>query len=222
MTQLWCPGQCDIYLGYVTPGTPATSGSAATPATVSNANAAFLGWAEEAPDIEVTELYEPVYTDPGGNQVPTDKSWQREIGHVGILLSKFNRFPFFAATDMPACAAALAGNDVVTNRGLALPGYVGTLMLTEGQAVVVYVKFPYAAKPAFGGGGGPPAGMEQGYRFFGGTLMSFDPGATGTKPQKVGLEYECLGYPFTGTNTAYGNQYFQLYDGNLAGLPPVN
>jgi hypothetical protein len=222
MSQLWCPGDCRIYLGFVTPGYPSQSTSNSVPASVNNANAKFLGWCEEAPEIDVQQKWVPVFTDVGGNQVPTDKSWQREIGFIGMSLSQFNRFPYYSATYQPRPATSLAGVDNPAFRGLASPGDVGTLMLTEGQAIVIYVQFPYAVKPAMGGGAGPPAGMEQGYRFFAGTLEGFDPGPTGTKPQIVTMAWECLGYQFLGNANAYGSVYYQLYDGNLSGLPAVN
>src|SRR5580704_2898398 len=147
--QLWCTGQCGIFIA---------SGSYAGAQEIQ-----FLGFAEQKPDIDIHESDEPVFTDPGGGKEETDASWLGESATINLVLTYFTQNPHILLTTMPRTSDAFKGAGIVAPvRGTSLPGDVGTLLMTENQYPMLFIQFPYWAKPAFGNSAGPPNGMEQG------------------------------------------------------------
>jgi hypothetical protein len=194
MGQLYATGPVDIWVG--AGGSPL-----------------FLGHGERAPRIQVYRQYKPAHTDIAG-EVPHDKGYGGEWAVVSVALTRYNESTLAIIEDV-----ATVNTGTPPSRGFNLPGEIGSLMLTEGLTYPLYLRFPFAAKPAYRN---PASGaMPAGYRFYAAHLGSpddlFDLGPPNAR--KVGLIFECMrAFDPTVTN-AYGGGSFQLYDHSLAALP---
>lgn len=189
MAQLYSTGPAHLFVGAITTG-------GVTPF--------YLGTAEVKPQIEIVPQFEPVHNDLGG-AVPFDKSYEGEEAFIGADLNRYNEAVYAGLAARP--------NSLVPGaiRGLNTALDVGTLMLTEGKNIVVWVVFPFFVKAAMRAGG-----MPAGYRFPGCTVVGPDKLETGTRARKVHLLFHALRQwsPVTGA--------FLLYDHNVSGLPAVN
>ena len=171
--------------------------------------ALYLGTCEEAPVIEVTPEYRPVRNDIGG-ETPFDLSFQ---GESAVTQGDFNRLNRSAYNGLAARPRSLQAG---STPGLNAPGDVGSLVLTEGDGISLFLLFAFGAngaspKPAYIANGLPP-----GYRFPVSVLFGPDRITTGTRPQKYSLLFRSirLWSPLT--------QSFLLYDFGVAGLPGIN
>lgn len=191
MAQLYSTGPALFYVG--------KAGNATS--------ALFLGTCQESPEIDSRPLYKEVINSIGGSQ-KFDKSYQGDIVTISGLFNRYNETVVQALEGRPN----VFGGSL---EGITQPGEVGTLMLTEGAMFDLWIKFPYAAKPAFS----PlTSGMLPGYHFPGCTVegpTSFR--QLGTTEKMIRFEFEALRifYPITGG--------FLLWD--LLGLellPPIN
>ncbi len=179
-------------------------------ASVAGQNAQFLGTAEYAPRIEIRPGWEPVFNDLGGSKVPFDMSYQGEEGFTFAEINRYNEVVLARLQARPQTANYLG---VATPpRGLNYPVDIGTLMLTEGLTVTLYVVFPFAGKAAFRSHQMPP-----GYRFPGTYLVGPDDLSNlGTKPRKVGLIFHHLRLFDRQTGR------FLLYDNTIPQLPAID
>jgi hypothetical protein len=174
----------------------------------------FLGHGERAPRIQVQRMYKPAHTDLAGD-VPHDKAFAGEWALVTLALSRYNESTLALIQDV--AGANLVGTP--PTRGFNVPGERGSLMLAEGQAYPLYLRFPFAAKPVYqsAASGAMPAGYRFPAAYLGGPDDLFDLGLPNAR--KVGLVFECVA-PFDPTVTnAYGAGAFKLYDHNLSALP---
>jgi hypothetical protein len=190
MAQLYSTGPAHAFVGSISSG-------GVTPF--------YLGTCEVAPQIEVTPRFEEVHNDIGGI-VPFDKQYGGEEAFIGLDLNRYNEGVYAALAARPNSLVAGAV------RGLNSALDVGTLMLTEGKNVVLWIVFPFFAKPAMRAGG-----MPAGYRFPGSILLGPDKlDGLGTRSRKTHLFFEALRLwtPLTGA--------FTLYDHNTTGLPAIN
>jgi hypothetical protein len=189
MAQLFSTGPAHVYISDI-------SGLA------SPSNALYLGTAEEAPVIEIIPKYEGVLNDIGGH-TPFDVSYQGEMAQTGILLTRWNEltYDFLSSRPVPGAIHGLNG-----------PLDVGSLILTEGLQLGLWVVFSFSLKTAMAAGG-----MPFGY-FFPATIPvgpdKFE--KLGTKPRKINLLFWHLRL----WDVATGN--FLLYTHNVLGLPPIN
>jgi hypothetical protein len=173
----------------------------------------FLGHGEKAPRIQVYRHYKQIFSDPGG-EVPFEKGYSGEWGIVSVVLDRYNESTLRIIQDV-----ATVNTGTPPSRGFSLPGEVGSLMLTEGLTYTLFLRFPFAAKPAYSN---PASGaMPAGYRFVAAHLGSpddlFDLGPPNAR--KVGLIFECMrAFDPTVTN-AYGGGSLLLYDENVSSLP---
>ncbi len=199
-TQLWSTGPALIYVGVA--GNPA-------------AGAGFVGTCETKPTIDIDFLFKPVMNDVGGD-VSMDEMYVGMQGMVTLDLNKFNYGLAESLATLPNIAGALAGAvGVVAGRND--PGDIGSLMLTENLAFVLFIRFPYAAKAAYGAGsaGGP---MVPGYRFPA-CKPNKESIASGTTPHNKRFIIDCKRSFDPSVNNTYGNGRFILYDTAVAGLP---
>ena len=207
MAQPYVTGPALIYVGV-----PNNTGG--------SSRAFFLGTAEQSPVIEIRPDYEPVFNDLRGGKKPFDLSFQGEEAFTFADLTRWNENVYAALAARPRGATALAlggalgvvagAAGVAPTRGLNIVGDIGTLQLTEGQNIVVWVVFPYASKAAM-------AGMPAGYRFpysvfEGPDLLK----PLGTKPRKIHIVFHHM----AGYNASTGA--FLTYDHNTSGLPGIN
>ncbi len=181
---------------YVTGAVSVWIGSAAGPL--------FLGYSERGPNISIRPHYSNVFVDLSGMSVPFDKIYDGEEAIVSCDLTYFNQNVLLAIEDY-------AGT---TSPGFNEPGEIGTLMLTEGIAYPLYLRFPYAAKPAFQNGlnGAMPAG----YRFYRAMLETDDFPDLGTKARKIHLSWHCLPQLDATVSNDFGTGTFTLYDFDLS------
>jgi len=163
----------------------------------------YLGTAERAPRIEISDDWEPVDNDVSGKK-PLDTAWS---GEDALITYDFTRWD-------EAVMARLSSNPVpfFGARGVFVPGTMGTLMITEGRVPTLWVQFPY------GGAGGKPVyavnGMPAGYRFFAANFEGphvLD--RLGTRAMLRHAVFHAL--------PVYAQGYELLFDHNMAGLPPT-
>lgn len=173
----------------------------------------FLGWCERNPIMQVRPQYSPVYCDIAG-AVPLDEMYGGQDGLVTADLTVYNETIYAVIADK-----AVAGTGLGTLRGRELPGELGTLMVTEGAAYPLWIRFPYAAKPLMGGPAAPGGPMPAGYRWAAAFLMNDDiPEFGQTRAKKLHLVWHCLRVFDPSAASVLGAGSFLLFDHNMAGL----
>ena len=109
--------------------------------------------------------------------------------------------------------------------GSTFPGEIGTLMVTEGIATGLWLRWPYSAKPSMGGTASvlPTSNaMPGGYHFYAAFLQGPDDITSGTVPNKVRCNWYCARSFSPTAGNAFGQGSFILYDGNMTGLPNID
>lgn len=160
----------------------------------------FLGTAEDGPKKQHLVGWEPVMNDVTGSKKPLDQGYQGESAIVRADLTRYNE---------DVLAALVARPNPFGTRGLNAFGDLGALMLTEGLAYPLWLRYPYASKAAY-------STMPPGDRFVASWLVSPEDYVQGTKPKKVSVIWYCQGVfsPVTGG--------VLLYDHDMTGLPDIN
>lgn len=195
MAQLYSTGPAHVFVG---PGTGVSPGISTIPAL-------YLGTCEVSPQIEIAPHFEAVHNDLGG-VVPFDEIYEGEEAFIDLDLNRFNEVTY------ATIAARPSGFTAGPARGANTAADVGTLMLTEGKNLILWVVFPFFAKAVMRAGG-----MPAGYRFPACTLKGPDRlSPVGTRARKIHLLFHALRTwsPTTGA--------FLLYDHSVSGLPPIN
>jgi hypothetical protein len=160
--------------------------------------------------VDIIPVYKEVRNDIGG-EVAFDMSYQGEHAIISVDLNRWNEPVYSMVAARPGLGYSAAG------RGTNVLGDVGTLVLTEGLGLTVWLLFQ------FGTSGGAPkiamnsGGMPPGYRFL--ATVPFGPdrlSPLGTRPRKVNLTFAAI----RAWNPA--SQTFTLYDHVVGGLPVPN
>jgi hypothetical protein len=186
---LQCVGDCRIFIN--SPFSPGTTAPR------------FLGHCERAPRILIHREYANVHNDPAGS-VPADLSYQGQRATISLDLARFDAAVYDLIAQFPHTGTFPAGTDVA--------GDVGSLMITEGRHIGVWILFPYSIKAT-----NVAAGMIAGYRLpFCFPVGPDDHRSLGTQPRILNLQF--LG--IRNYNASTGAQL--LYDSNMAGLPAIN
>lgn len=159
-------------------------------------NVLHLGTAEDAPDMDGDAQWEPVYNDIGGRK-PIDYSWQREEATISMVLTRFN----WTTVDLCMRRPIHSGNTFEKANNAA---DVGTLMIHEGFAYPLYLRFPYQSKAAYGT-------MPPGRRYLKAWLWGPEKIKPGTKAKKIHMIFKAISYL-----TQDGK--WELYDKNLTDL----
>lgn len=193
MAQLYTTGPAHIFVGVGT----GTGGL----------DVAYLGTCENAPRVQLRPASKGVMNAISGTVVPHDKSFQGEEGFIGLDLTRWNQ----------SVLNVVRGRAVpsVGPPGAYLPGDYGTLMITEGRAMRVWMTFPYAAKAAFNQAAS--GAMPPGYRFlYCEPIGPDDLGPLSTEARVEHLMFHAIpGYlPEDGS--------LNLYDFDTTGLPAIN
>lgn len=195
MAQLYTVGPSAIYLA-VPAGNSSSAGSIF-----------FLGHCEEAPRVQLRPASEAVYNALSGTKVPHDKSQQLEEAFISLDLTRYNQRVVDMARQRSKLSTAPGGVPGVWG-----PLDVGTLMITENAAFVLWMTFPYAIHPAMAAGGQRP-----GYRF-----AAVDPagpddlGPLGTRARRENLMFHAI------PRFTVANGVHTLYDFNTSGLPAID
>ena len=189
MAQLFCTGPLSVFVDVNRTGSPL-----------------FLGHSERTPNIEVRPMFSDVHSDITGQQNPIDKQYQGENGLVSLDLVRFNYSVYQQMADRISLVGSFPGTDG--------PLSIGTLMQTEGVCYNLFLRFPYAAKTAFGT-------LIPGYRFLQAFLMGPDAITSGTVPHKIRCVWYCM--PQFAVSTGAVGPTLALYDYLFFGtLPSIN
>ena len=125
MSQLYVPGPIQIFVG--------TGASGAYQ---------FLGWSEQETGTRFDSAWEDVFADVSGPMVPLDVQYFGEQGYVSSTLTRYNEAVLQLLTPrVPGLTAGQMQN-----------GQVGTLMITEGYAIKLFLYCPYISKTVFAAG----------------------------------------------------------------------
>jgi|HubBroStandDraft_3_1064219.scaffolds.fasta_scaffold329365_1 hypothetical protein len=193
MAQVFTTGPVELWAG--------VAGSSASP------QPAFIGHGERAPRVEIVQNFKPVMCDLSGDMEQYDAMFM--LGHaiIEVDLIRSNIAPLFAMQAQPN-----PWNAVTLPAGLNAVGDVGTIMLTEGFAPPLWVRWPYSLKASM-------FGLPNGLHFFRTYLLGPNLHTMGTVPYKFrALFYAMSVYQISGP-VAGG---FACYDGIMSALPNAN
>lgn len=199
MAQPFTRGAVHIFVGATGSGPAGSSGfGPVSPTPI------YLGTGERAPRVSIRKRFRDVQNDLGGDE-PFDFSYQGRSAIVIVKLTRWNELVLQALETVVGVQPGLdaGGTDVA--------GDIGTLMITQGAAVPLWISYSYA--PA---GVAPQAAfsnLRNGWHFFAAWLEGPDDHEGGTDPATEALVFRCARVfnPLTGA--------FLLYDRNMAGLP---
>src|SRR5271166_2405198 len=138
MAQLFSTAPALIYVAQTGPGLAPGGGPGGSPV-----NPGFLGTAEFAPQIHVRREFEPVFNDLGGSRIAFDTMYESKEGFSFMDLTRWNENLF---QQLAACPRSINVNPNDPEDGADFNGDIGTLMIQEGLAYTVFLKFPYANK----------------------------------------------------------------------------
>ncbi|MDE2101459.1 MAG: hypothetical protein KGL39_29710 [Patescibacteria group bacterium] len=177
------------------------------------ASCTFLGTTAGDVDIETRPVYENVPNSLGGT-VPFDRALQGEEAIFTLDLTRWNQGLVNSISDWANAGTALGGG-VVAVPGFMLPGEIGTLVMTEGQAICVAVVSPYSAKAVY-------ATMDPGYRFPVCSCEGVTRGKMGTKELHARLSIHAQRFFDIGPTNAFGAGAFTCYDKKVTPIPAIN
>ncbi len=161
----------------------------------------FLGTGEKAPRISTRRSFSPVHNDITGPVIQFDKLYAGKEAFVSVVLTRWEEAVLVAIQSGP-----FPGRDPGSDG----PGDDGTLMMTEGAAYPIIVRYAnFDLKP-----GMRAAGLAPGRRFMCATLDGEEVEEPGTDANKKHLMWYCqrLYIPSTGRKV--------LYDANMMGTIP--
>lgn len=206
MAQPYTTGPVDIWVGIATsPVTDANLRTTFTPA--------FLGHCEDGVDLSFRPQYSNLGCDLGGS-VPFDVAYEGTEARVAGALTRWNDSTYQFIHDYTSVISRATIGTI--SPGADAPGEIGTLMVTEGAAYPLWLRFPASTKVAYGlaPSGAQPAGL----RFVAALLVEDSWGRLGTKPRRIPIAWRCLRVFTPTTITSLGSGGFTLYDFNMTGL----
>ncbi len=165
----------------------------------------FFGTAERFPQQQITPEWEPVYNDMSGQRLPLDILYEGEEAYVTADVTRWNE---------RLMASMMARPSGLGTRGRNVFGDIGSIMVLEGFAFPLWLRFPYSAKAVFQNAANGP--MPDGFHFLAAHLKGPDSyTGLGTGPKKIRCIWHCMRIFSPPSN-------FLLYDQNMAGLPAVD
>lgn len=170
--------------------------------------AVYLGTAERSPRISIRPSWSPYYNDIAGQKIPYDWGFDGEEAFVVSDMTRWNQSVLAALQARPR--TVIGGS----TPGLNVAGEIGSMMITEGLAVGLWLLFTYTSKAAY-------ATQLAGYRFPATWLMGpddLDNNNTGMAKVRMTWYAGRLG----AVNVAGAGINWLLYDYNVAGLPAIN
>lgn len=162
----------------------------------------YLGTGERAPKIRLNPEWDAVMNDLSGTKLPMDYIFEGEEAFVGVTLTRWNQ---------PVLDILRTRTNRAAPPGFTLPTDLGSLMVTEGLTVSLYLYFTFATKLAM-----VAAGMPAGYRFTSAFLMGPDDLERGTGPNKDQTMFHCV----RAFDIVTGRM--NLYDFNVGAMPAIN
>lgn len=210
MSQAYSTGLVALYLNT---GSAAFTGTGPPPP-----GPELLGYGETAPRLEIDGKFGQIKSDLTAGMIPYDFDFEGAIATIGVVLTVWNETVAAKMENFPIPGAGTRGS--WTQRDY------GSLMMTEGKATSLWVRFLF-------GGAGPTAkatyagaGLVGGYRFP--QIIPIAPMAIepGTRPMKRQFIFQAwpLG-PLSGTTLIKGgvsvgstNPTYLLWDHNMASV----
>lgn len=187
----------------------------------------FLGHNQNrGPRISVRRAWEPVFTDISGTRIPFDLLYEGIEAYVTV---EFSRYNFSVLRQLQTTPTALSGADPLGGiKPFLDTGFDrGTLMLTEGVNVALYLQFPFSAAgpfthPAMNNAANGP--IPSGLLFPGAIFEGPDEMETGTAPLTTMVTFHCLGLytPVSGGTGPGPGGSFTLASTNIGTLPSIN
>ncbi len=189
MAQAWSTGPVDLWVGVGSQGTPK-----------------FLGHSENGYEINPRPQYEQVMNDLAGIRVPYERGWQGADYMVlpGGSLTRWNENIYGALQGYVDPKSTFAGALI---RGRENTVARGSLMMTQGLSIGVWLRYPFSVLPAF-------AGLPGGYRFVN-CVVDADSMNPGAKAYKIGPAF--YAWPAFIPNVG-----FYAYDGDMSALGTID
>lgn len=168
MAQPWVSGPVHIYVSF----------DGLSPfAYPAKSDIKYLGMCEQAPQRTTVANHQPLMTDATGPAVPYDQMFVGETGIIAgqlvvwneVILNLIRTRPFFGGT--PGTFAA---------------GSIGTLLLTEGYTMHLWLMYQYYSKAIFGGDGA----TVRGYHYPCVTLVGPDQDDLGAKINRRHVQFQ--------------------------------
>lgn len=159
--------------------TPVCTGPVASWIGVGLSSPSFYGYGEVAPQSVIQPRWAKVMSDRTGGMVPRDKMYQSEEAFVFIKFAEWNDIVRETVASTPLAQYGRAGSHNF--------GDIGTLVVTEGFSLTLYLVYPFsfavAGHPVFNASSGANK-LVNGYRFFGVTLEQ-QTNVGGTQPNST-------------------------------------
>lgn len=169
----------------------------------------FLGFGTRAPHLEIRPVQNPVMCDLTAG-APIDKVYASEVGVVSVELVRFN---MIVVERLQSRASNTAVPVDIGPRGFNPPGRLGSLLVAEGCAPRLFLRFPYWSKQAM-----INARLPRGYRFLAATLMPDASDFGASDAVKIRLTWECLPVLDTSVTNTFGVFGTKLYDHDMTAI----
>lgn len=191
-------------LSFVVVNNPLIQAAASTAAALARlaGQIGFLGTSQRGPRIKVRRAYSRVFNDITGAEIAFDKIWAGAEALVFMDLTRWDETIYRFLGSRPRAGAT---------EGAEPPGTRGTLMMTEGACLPIYLRFPaFDFHPVFRAQGG-----LAGYRLLAGSLEGDDDYETGTGANMRHVAIHCQEIYDPKSNG------LALFDHNMTGVPAL-
>jgi hypothetical protein len=175
--------------------------SAAGILNIVGGSAIYIGTGMEAPDVETVYAYAPIMNDITGPTKQFDKIKGPKDAYISISFTRWNQ----------PVIEGLEGTFPGMFGGAMFPGEVGTMMMTEGAAFGLVLR--YGNTDFHGALAG--VGQRFGRRYFAATIEGRQRDKGGTGQNSCTVLFHCQPVFIPATNV------LALYDFNVAGIPPT-
>lgn len=198
MAKVYVTGPAYIYVGVGNIALGSGSGISGILSYPNPQDIYFLGSCQQPPRILINPKFKPIFADIGGSEVPYDWMFMGEDAAVFGVLNYWNESVYAKCASRPY--------PYLDTRGAQRAAGVGSLMVTQGFAYHLWIRFPYAAKPVF-------SDMPGGYHFTAAWMSGPDEINPGTRSGKRAVAFHCARV----YNAANGT--WSLYDHDMTSVP---
>jgi len=174
------------------------------PVVINSVQLSWLGTGKVAPRIRIRRRFRPIYQSDAGKQVEYDKAYSGQDAIIEMKLNNWNEYTY-AQLAARVNQRSQGGGP----RGVDTQDSIGSLMLTEGLAYMLFIQFPNAAKPVM-----QAAGMPAGYRFFAAYPLIED-----VRPGLPANELQLTWHALKLYDFRTGNQW--LFDHDMSNVPTL-
>lgn len=175
------------------------------PVVINAVNLFYLGTGKLPPRVIIRRRFRPIYQSDSGRVIEYDKCYAGQDAMIRMVLNNWNEYTY-------SIIAARVNQRSVGGgpRGVDTMDSIGSMMLTEGLAYMLFLQYPNSGKPMMASGG-----MPAGYRFFAAYPLTEEM-QPGLVANNLVLDWHALKlYDF---NT--GNQW--LFDNDMSLIPQLS